>query len=168
MAEKKAIVKTTKGRPYKIGDTGLSGGLVFYDWKVIEPHTQYCLEAAPRDYEFTSIWGPKDISVEGAGCGYTYEGKGMKLEAGEWNTNCIIDTLGKRDNAAQRCLDKGWFLPSLYELVAMYEELKEKRNCGDFDGIYWSSSEYPPVGRLLCRWTLNTEKRYGRFRFGKI
>ena len=138
---------------YKIGDTGPAGGLVFYDWwesrtgTVYGVGTQFCLEAAPYEKEFTSAWGPKDISVEEAADGFLGEETGSGSRAGEGNTKYIIQTLGKRDSAAKKCADlvvkgwiTGWFLPSLYQLDLMYNNLHIK-GLGNFKGIYWSSTE---------------------------
>ena len=44
-----------ESRPYKIGDTGPAGGIVFYDRGDNSAGWQY-LEAAPPDFEFEGNW----------------------------------------------------------------------------------------------------------------
>jgi hypothetical protein len=124
---------------YKIGDTGPTGGLVFYDKGVVTNGWRY-LEAAPNDVGPTQ-WGAYGTSVGGTS---------TAAGTGKANTQRIVPTLEQReeDGAALLCSMlningyTGWFLPSRDELDLMYKNLKVKGLGGFGNGFYWSSSEY--------------------------
>lgn len=66
---------------------------------------------------------------------------------GEFYTNSIVNELGSGNYAAKLCQDLefaecyDWFLPSIGELIDMYEELGPNGDGLINSGIYWSSSE---------------------------
>jgi hypothetical protein len=137
---------TTPQRPapdaakvYKIGDTGPAGGWIFYDKGSFSDGWRY-LEAAPRDVDKETQWGPFGKSIGGTG---------TAVGSGRGNTQLILDALrreGETGRAAQLGAAfeaggfKDWFLPGKDELDLMYKNLKA-RGLGNFRDRYWSSSE---------------------------
>jgi hypothetical protein len=123
--------------PYKIGEKGPAGGIVFYDKSDNSDGWRY-LEAAPAQTETSMRWG--NVSVKGTGDGI---GEGKK------NTELIVAALNDQgeNGAAFFCDDlevngyNDWFLPSKGELNLMYMRLKSKNIGGFKNKIYWSSSE---------------------------
>ncbi|MDR2633448.1 MAG: DUF1566 domain-containing protein [Treponema sp.] len=121
---------------YKIGDTGPSGGIVFYDKFSSSGGWRY-LETAPVETEQQFPWG--DVGVGGTS---------SALGDGKRNTQLIVEELRKKriGGAAQYCDDleyggyTDWFLPSNDELNLMYQNLKEKGLGGFTNDVYWSSS----------------------------
>ena len=132
---------------YKIGDTGPSGGFVFFDKGALTNGWRY-LETAPVDNVDTSVFSDVYEAI-----GTTKTGIGE----GKANTKAIIEQTGHKESAAKLCDDlevayngktfSDYFLPSKDELNLMYENLY-KNGVGGFsaDNIYyyyyWSSSEY--------------------------
>ncbi|HPY88291.1 MAG TPA: DUF1566 domain-containing protein, partial [Spirochaetota bacterium] len=125
-----------------LGCTGPAGGLIFYDkgagnysdgWRY--------LEAAPSDQSSGIRWGAKTAVAGATGDGYG---------AGKQNTINIIAHYGDatEDYAAKLCADlshdgyNDWFLPSSYELGAMYTKLYKSGVGGFTAEPYWSSSEF--------------------------
>ena len=157
---------------YQIGDIGPAGGYIFYDKGFSSDGWRY-LEAAPENSEFTAEWGVY-IMIESelkTHPGITHyvekklfvSGTSMLIGTGKENTELILAKLkmtGEKGRAAQQCIslniaDKtDWFLPSLFELGYMYENL-HKQGLGGFKdgkkGIYWSSSEISPGGLINVR-----------------
>jgi hypothetical protein len=125
-------VQRNPNAPYKIGETGPAGGIVFYDKGYSSDGWQY-LEAAARDAP-TAHWS--DDRIEGTRAG---------IGNGKQNTELITRT-GEAGTAAQRCREyrqggcDDWFLPSKDELNLMYEHLKKKGLGGFSNTEYWTSS----------------------------
>jgi hypothetical protein len=127
---------------YTVGETGPTGGCVFYDKGSYSDGWRY-LEAAPADESGTYVWGGYGTSVSGTN---TAIGKGKA------NTEAIVAKYGnaepyagKTDYAAKVCSEKifggcsDWFLPSWDELYEMYEQ---RDSIGGFGSSwYWSSSQ---------------------------
>ena len=127
----------------RIGDTGPSGGVVFYiSAEAINraaniSHGGMYLEAAPTDTATNPAWcnGSPSSSVYdttvGAGAANTATmtgcSEGAAVEAAGYRLNGFDD----------------WFLPSKNELDLMYRTLKlANPSLGGFgDGVYWSSSQ---------------------------
>jgi hypothetical protein len=130
---------TETARPYRVGDQGPAGGIVFYDKGRYSDGWRY-LEAAPIDLPNQIIWGPRELRITGLGNG---------IGTGKPNTNFIIGQLERfnhPDTAALLCWIHevngfvDWFLPSYDELELMYKNLHQ-RGRGDFrPDIYWSST----------------------------
>ncbi|MDR0313993.1 MAG: hypothetical protein LBI14_10390, partial [Treponema sp.] len=131
---------------YRIGDTGPSGGLIFYDKGNNSNGWRY-LEAAPMEIEFQAPWSVRLGSVLNM-----VNNTRSDIGSGKQNTQLIVEKLrqvgGEWDSAAIKIVElefngfSDWFLPSSGELDQMYGNLK-RRNLGDFtDGWYWSSTEY--------------------------
>jgi hypothetical protein len=127
-------------KAYQIGDTGPTGGIIFFDRGFTGDGWQY-LEAAPAGSEFTAQWGAYQKDVANTMTAVNF---------GKQNTKLIIDrlkALGETYRAAQICatLDingyKDWFLPSKDELNLMYKNLKQKGLGGFSNDWYWSSSQ---------------------------
>ena len=132
---------------YSIGETGPSGGYIFYDKGSYSDGWRY-LEAAPSDLNGSYAFGyTSDNSIVGT---EDEIGKGMTNTTSL--ANAVYDAYGNKIvNAAVACLNYSitvngtifddWFLPSKEELNLLYENL-HKNNIGNFNGrYYWSSSE---------------------------
>ncbi len=140
---------------YSIGDTGPSGGFVFYDKGFYSDGWRY-LEAAPKDLDYSLVFGyyRQKNTNQVVGTSWT-------IGSGLYNTQVLVEAMdmeGKaysndsgdatKEYAARKCLDyeyggfDDWFLPSSYELNLMYKNLHNK-GLGSFaSSYYWSSSEY--------------------------
>jgi formylglycine-generating enzyme required for sulfatase activity len=124
---------------YDVGDTGPSGGLVFYNKGNYSDNWRY-LEAAAFDQSTGVEWNRGNWIYTGA----TATGIGT----GENNTDIIISNHGASSiYAGSICSNlvigifDDWFLPSMDELNLLYENL-HLNNLGSFYGAwYWSSSE---------------------------
>ena len=139
---------------YKVGDTGPTGGWIFY--KLVSGKDNYAgqyedclyLETAPEDYHngdtYTYYWGDDGTFRTGTAIG-----------TGKANTATIVNytSSSRNPNAATASNDYSvtvgekvyddWFLPSKDELNEMYENLC-KNGIGNFttnNPYYWSSSE---------------------------
>jgi len=130
---------------YAIGDTGPSGGFIFY----INPNAatdgwKY-LEASPSSGEATKNWGKETVLVDTT----KYD-----IGSGTQNTLDIIAKDNTTDKAADYCANYSitnnsvvyddWFLPSNNELLLMRTNLYQS-GIGSFatlySVIYWASSE---------------------------
>ena len=124
---------------FLVGQVGPSGGKVFYDKGSYSNSWRY-LEAAPADMPNTNgyRWGVNNISI-----GVTSGAIG----AGKANTDTLVSTQGTEElYAAKACADYAyggyddWFLPSLYELDALYTQ---RQSMGGYTvGYYYSSTEF--------------------------
>jgi hypothetical protein len=119
--------------PYKIGDVGPAGGIVFY----ITNNGYNGLEAAPVDQSAGVTWGCIGTSIAGA--------YGTAIGTGLTNTIAIINECSDSNIAAKVAYDytyngyTDWFLPSLDELNLLY--LQNYVVGGFTSGMYWSSTE---------------------------
>ncbi|MCL1827421.1 MAG: DUF1566 domain-containing protein [Candidatus Cloacimonetes bacterium] len=141
--------------PYKIGDIGPAGGLIFYDKGIFSDGWRY-LESALLQSEAGYAWG---------GYGYDIFGTETAVGTGKRNTEIIIAYLSEIEEyspAAQVCdylYINGytdWFLPSYDELTLMYENLALKGLGGfvtAYNGFYWSSSQYSQYYALSLRFS---------------
>jgi len=131
---------------YTIGDTGPSGGIIFYDEQDsgcpdLSGDSRY-ISAAPNSEEGCYDWGPTGTFIGGTASG---------VGTGYNNTAIIKNWLNSNGYlycAAQDCWDcnyggfSGWFLPSDDELYYMYSNLKLD-GLGNFqNSFYWTSTEY--------------------------
>ena len=123
---------------YEPGDTGPAGGFVFYFNLKHAADGWCCLEAAPDDQSIGIVWNDKENNY--------FVGYGDGMGKGKTNTEEIVAAQGEGSYAAKLCTDlnvdgyKGWYLPTISELIEMYEKL-HLENIGDFsDDWYWSSS----------------------------
>jgi hypothetical protein len=122
---------------YKIGQIGPAGGLVFYDKGNYDEGWRY-LEAAPTD-QGKFKWGCIRTDVTNTQ---------KVVGSGKQNTALIVASCNESNIAAKICDDlilggkDDWFLPSIDELMLMYNNL-HKNNLGNFNTstYYWSSSE---------------------------
>ena len=127
---------------YAIGDTGPSGvGIVFY----VTDGGLHGLEVAPVDQSTSAAWS----TITGTLIGTT----GTAIGTGSDNTDDIITQNTGAASAAKICRDYraaqegDWFLPSRYELNAIWVNLVDNGSgansgVGGFaGGSYWSSSE---------------------------
>ncbi|MCX6112918.1 MAG: hypothetical protein NTY22_06545 [Proteobacteria bacterium] len=129
---------------YKIGKPGPAGGLVFYDKGYSSDGWRY-LEAAPTDENRKFIWSNinKLLGRE--------EDVEEKIGEGKNNTEAIISQIGHSESAAKQCSQKvvhnnnntfnDYFLPSIGELISMYETLHKEGKGSFVDHGYWSSSD---------------------------
>ncbi len=146
---------------FELRDIGPAGGWIFYDKGNFSDGWRY-LEAAPMDWGDDS--DPNSYQAYQAGFGYVMingdvynyvGGLGFNIGTGKNNTARMVARINT-DTAAWRCYDftvtnggvtfNDWFLPSYYELQAMYTELKV-HGLGNFNLVgatgtgYWSSTE---------------------------
>ncbi len=138
---------------YDVGDTGPSGGIVFYDKGFYSEGWRYA-EAAPIDLSYFE-WGCATTSVSNAqntviGTGLYNSGVILNFHDSLLNfyTNpAVCDVLNNGTVAAKESLGyefngfKDWFLPSVDELSLLYSNLHQQ-NLGNFaNSLYWSSTE---------------------------
>ncbi len=110
------------------------GGIVFY----VDASGNHGMIAAASDQSTAAEWGYFNTEV-GA--------HGLILGTGSENTKKVKNATTKTDIATTICSDlklnsfNDWYLPSLDELILIYQNLKLK-NLGNLaDDDYWSSSE---------------------------
>ena len=128
-------------RPYRVGDTGPAGGIVFYIKDDYSDNWRY-LEAMRKDVLQTGIvWEEQIASGQYRQTGTT----AVEIGAGLPNTQLCIQVLGEGNYAAKVCstISTGnyfdWHLPSKDELNILYQN---KAMIGNFTSYnYWSSSE---------------------------
>ena len=156
--ESKGVSVSMSTLPYQMGDEGPAGGLIFYI-DLASSHGFTYLEAAPLAWKGfsnpTSPWATATVS--GGKINYSeifVPGTTDFIYSGEENTMKIITAHPNPSNfpfAADRCVQLNfngytdWFLPSVEQLKAMYENLYSIPSpLGDFDdALYWSSLLVP-------------------------
>lgn len=118
---------------YSIGDTGPSGGKIFY---VNEQGGG--LEAAPISTIWSNIqWGCEGLEISTL----------QDLGAGQSNTNAIVSNCAESNTAAKLCSDleingyTDWYLPSSNELSRLGIAIYQEDLSGFPSGNYWSSTE---------------------------
>jgi len=121
---------------YAIGDTGPSGGIIFYDKGSVSDGWRY-LEAAPVNQGTSLTWASSDyINTD-------ITGTGTAIGTGKANTAAIL-AVDANAPAVKACADyrgggkDGWFLPSKDELNEMY---KARSHLSISIGYFWSSSQ---------------------------
>lgn len=118
---------------YEIGDTGPAGGIVFW----ISSDGRHGLEAAASDQSAGIRWS--------FGVNFVTNAVRNGFNAGQYNTERIINIHGAGDYAAQLCANYkyggygDWYLPSWDELNLLY--LKKQIVGGFKEDTYWSSTE---------------------------
>jgi hypothetical protein len=130
-------------RFFSVGDTGPGGGKIFYA-DVSYVSTYY--EAAPDDAVSLSP-GPVSYDIRWSQNALAWVGTNTGRGYGRQNTDWILAATEPWDyNAAQSCdaytygSYNDWFLPSLEELLDLYNQQGVVGNLAA--GRYWSSSEY--------------------------
>jgi len=131
-------VAVAKVAAYKVGDTGPSGGIIFYDKGKATDGWRF-LEAAPSDQSAGIQWyNGNYIDIK----------TGTAIGTGRANTQAITTAQGTGYYAAALCDNlvigdyDDWFLPSKDELNLMYTILKKKATLGDVGDVwFWSSSQ---------------------------
>ncbi len=122
-----------------IGQTGLGGGVVFFDKGNTTGGWRY-LEAAPNDQSTGIEWGCNTTSIPGTQ---------LAVGSGKSNTSLIVASCNQASFAAKLCDNltfggqSDWFLPSRDEINLMYQNLYLDGR-GNFSSFfrYWSSTEY--------------------------
>lgn len=121
---------------YSLGDIGPAGGIVFH----VTNGGLHGLEAAPEDQSSNAPWGCYGTLITGA--------DGTAFGTGAQNTADILAGCSEANIAASIAHDyslngyNDWFLPSIDELIFLYQQ---KAVVGGFAGssdYYWSSSEF--------------------------
>ena len=132
------VLSFTTNNFYEIGETGPSGGFIFYNkldtidgWNFLEMYT--------TDIGGSAAWSPNSNFVSTQ----------LTIGSGVLNSNQIFDFFGQSDiNAASICMNfvangiSDWFLPSRNELLEIRNNLY-LNGIGFLspNGIYWSSSQ---------------------------
>jgi hypothetical protein len=139
-------VTVVAGSVYAVGDPGPGGGTIFYVGTEFIVNGQPChyLEAGPSLglHPWSSNMDPTGATGDEIGTGWS-------------NTETIISALNDKDPASAahiaRAYNGGglsdWFLPSLYELFALYDS-------GDFgttEHSFWTSTEGSVDTTMACR-----------------
>lgn len=132
--------QVTTTTAYKIGDTGPAGGIIFYDKGNTRDGWRY-LEAAPANTEKTAL-SYYDYSLY----------RSRKAGDGKDNTKNFMEIFERKgggiNTAPWLCNDlningyNDWYLPSLDELLYMYNNLYSKGVGGLKNNRYWSSTRY--------------------------
>jgi len=130
---------------YFVGDRGPATGIVFYD-KGSESDGWRYLEAAASDQSTGITWDDGNAIGTGA--------TAWVIGTGEANTALIVSVKGAGSYAASLCASlslggyEDWFLPSVEELRAMYQQ---RALIGGFAAdYYWGSSEFHGVISYLA------------------
>jgi hypothetical protein len=109
-----------------------------------------------RQEKFNVEWGCGSINLGSVPDNYCFfldcdtpeaiSGAGAQIGDGITNTNGILNDCDTAPAAlAARSYGKEWFLPSIKELIEMYnnkEEVEAVEGFDDFSGFYWSSTEH--------------------------
>jgi nitrogen fixation protein FixH len=139
-------VTVVNGLVYAVGDTGPGGGTIFYVGTEFIVNDQPChyLEAGPTLglHPWSSNTDPTGATGDEIGTGWT-------------NTETIISALNGKDlNSAAhiaRAYNGGslsdWFLPSLYELLELYDS----GYFGTTEHSFWTSTESSGDTTMACR-----------------
>jgi hypothetical protein len=132
-------------RIYRIGDIGPAGGIIFYDKGSSSGGWRY-LEAAPAETERGDMTGfPSNTSYA--------EITDRSFGAGLMNTRVYLEKLRINRVAGNTALHvcdglvyngyNDWYLPSLDELLRMYNILHDNRTAGFQRAKYWTSTCHP-------------------------
>jgi len=163
-----ATTITARAFPYKVGDVGPGGGLIFFVDTLSQFDGFTYLEAAPADISATawasSTAGCFDSSNVATSClvGSVYsasQADSSRIDAAKMGQGSSNTALIKTRNSSGSLLDStgfaagsadayiygttsDWYLPSINELGLMHSNLKA-RGLGNFqDTYYWSSTEF--------------------------
>ncbi len=132
---------------FAIGDIGPAGGYIFYENPDYLTDGWRFMEVAPQDYGGPGTTRPWWVDPALLAIDNTL----AEIGSGPDNTQFIIDAIdppGSTDDTAAEAADfyslggfDDWFLPSLNELLQVYNNLAAE-GLGDFGtGAYWSSTE---------------------------
>ncbi len=153
----KGVSRSGRTLPYSLRDEGPAGGILFYvDLTSDDDHIY--METAPADWKgFSNPTSPWATATTAPGLGINYSQIVVSttdtISSGEQNTFNIVSAHPNPSGfpfAADRCdtLVYGgyddWFLPSVVQLKAMYDNLHDRPSpLGDFDettsSVYWAS-----------------------------
>jgi hypothetical protein len=130
---------------YSVGDTGPSGGIIFFVKGNYSDGWRY-LEAAPSDMNVPLPWG----FVENGNYWPDAPGTAVGLGDGKHNTE-LLDISGAGTDvgytAAQVCITlehngyNDWYLPSRDELNLLFHVLAKNKMGGFIDAAYWTSTQ---------------------------
>jgi hypothetical protein len=149
---------------YEIGDTGPAGGIIFITPSTVGNTTGKYFEAAPASSEVSRTWASSsngNTFVSGA--------DGVLLDTGKQNTFDIAAQSGNTSEnsaavyASQYSLNgySDWFLPSLGELIKLYEN---RLLVGGFEeAVYWSSSEGEDANAAYIHYSFNLGGETGAY-----
>ena len=177
---------------YAIGAKGPAGGYIFYDVDADNDDTEndglkssvlgwWYLEAAPSDLSKDYIFG--FYRLNGSNAEVLTENN-TSIGTGKSNTEALVKAMGDTaytsddgnettsEYAVKACSDyiyggkDDWFLPSIDELKAMYDNLYEKEiSSFKSDKNYWSSSEYSNGNFAV--YTAGFNDKYSKDEYGR-
>ena len=171
---------------FSVGDIGPAGGYIFYDCDADNDSgnadglisTECCwryLEAAPSDLTVTDSGEVMTTFSFGlydpdGGTNWVEIGTSADVGKGQENTTAITSKITS-NVAASRCYSwtykdySDWFLPSLNELVLMYNNLKAKNTGGTWaDEEYLSSTEKDMLNAYGVFFSNGNQENYNRDR----
>lgn len=155
------IIECSTTQVYSLGQTGPSGGIIAYDKGFYSNGWRY-IEAAQEDL-IIEEWGCfngeiLDADYEQIGTGYQNSVAIMNFHNNltDYYTNpSVCSSLSNGTVSSKTALllvvnaKNDWFVPSVLELMLLYNNLKSA-GLGNFsDDLYWSSSE-ESISRAKC------------------
>jgi hypothetical protein len=137
---------------YKVGDNGPAGGIIFYDKGNNSGGWRY-LEVAPANTDREPGDGPSTARNS------LSDIQDRRLGAGKENTNMIMAIYerigGGINTAAWICSHlevngfNDWYLPSLDELIMLYNNTYSRDGSGSFRSLKYRSSTFASDGSVL-------------------
>lgn len=155
------VKKCSNTQVYTVGQTGPSGGIIAYDKGVFTNGWRY-IEVAQEDL-IIEEWGCfngeiLDADYEQIGTGYqnSVAITNFHNDLTNYFTNpSVCSSLSNGTVSSKTAIDlvvnskNDWFVPSMLELLLLYDNLKSV-GLGNFsDDLYWSSSE-ESISRAKC------------------
>ena len=181
--KKIATAQNTVADDYEIGDTGPGGGIVFYyseeGFAFYESHT-----ASPRLCHYLEC-SPVELGLmtwcqcgSSKWCKVLYMNDGVSgVGAGRLNTNSILKAEHEKPLTPQNCAAKAcsvyatettkpgeWYLPNLFELKLIYENLRKSGKLVS-DSIYWSSQQYSDASAYVRKFNNGADDYYYKSKY---
>lgn len=156
---------------YALGSPGPAGGTVFYDKGAYSNGWRY-MEAAPRSTEWV------DQEFGGYGLEVGIDAQNTAIGSGLGNTATIVAAYdaagGIAGYAAELCDDfsyggySDWFLPSLNELNAMYQQFSAEYVAAGVTSYFWTSTEITMANAYAYSLSDWTGQPYGKAYLARV